>query len=310
MGDSIMIGTKEISLSKALKYYDDPLKCQRKLELTEKEYKSLLNKMIKRVQGQGHDQGQGVVKSRSKAPAVTLPVTLPVNERRTAPVNREPVRFQPPIVQDDIMLPMPQPAREATSNVNPVDGRTPIQAPLWFDMLGGVGGETKPSVEHGGKINNESIGHRQLTSQILPQQSPFPRFQPELQQSNPHQAHQAQQMHMNAHQAQQMQMNPQQTQPMQQFQSMQMNTQQMHQAQPMQVNPRPVHPQFQQPVQAPQPQFNPQQFRQQTIQSRSSPNDVHAASSRIFDIGRTDFPAIISRVPHNTRIKTPKNDFN
>ena len=297
MGDTtIMIGTKEISLSKALKYYDDPIKCQRKLDLTEKEYKSLLNRMIKRVQGQ---ESQVKLKVNEKVkPAATSNVKLKVNanvkvneklkvnetlKARSSALHvnypgangnatpREPVRFQPPIIQNDIMLPMPQPSYEASSNVNPVDGRTPIQAPLWFDMLAG---ETKPSVEHS-KINNESIGHRQLSSQILPPPQLNLNFQPSSQSQFPY--------------------------PAQPSQS------QFHH--PVQFNApgqTSMETDFHQPVQGAQPQFNPQQFRQQTTQSRSSNN---LATSRVFDIGRTDFPAVMSRVPNNTRIKTPKNDF-
>jgi hypothetical protein len=318
MGDTtIMIGTKEISLSKALKYYDDPMKCQRKLDLTEKEYKSLLNKMIKRVQGQ---ESKSIPKETSKPKAPSKPSnsrssTLHGNSNPGSNVNvnaidpsREPVRFQAPIIQNDIMLPMPQPSYEASSNVNPVDGRTPIQAPLWFDMLAG---ETKPSVEHS-KINAESIGHRQLSSQILPPQlkSESPRFQSSSQSSqfqHPAQAQSSSQSYLNSqfqHPAQaqsssQSYLNSQFQHPAQAQSSSQsyLNSQFQHPAQAQSS----METDFNQPVQGAQPQFNPQQFRQQTTQSRSSHN---LATSRVFDIGRTDFPAVISRVPHNTRIKT------
>ena len=345
MGDTtIMIGTKEISLSKALKYYDDPIKCQRKLDLTEKEYKSLLNKMIKRVQGVqgGPDLKLKGIKEIKEIP--TTPFTPPTptlklklksksksksnlkSKSRTLHVDvnnnhgynvietpREPVRFQPPIIQNDIMLPMPQPSYEAASNVNPVDGRTPIQAPLWFDMLAG---DTKPSVENS-KINNESIGHRQLSSQILPPPLKLesPRFQQSSQQfphpsqslNHPSQSLNHQHQSLNPHQQLQFP-NPQPQYPNQHQYS-------NHQPQHQYPNHQPQHQfphqqsmetDFQQPVQPTQPQFNPRQFRQQTAQSRSSNN---LATSRVFDIGRTDFPAVISRVPHNTRIKTQKNDF-
>jgi hypothetical protein len=284
-----MIGTKEISLSKALKYYDDPMKCQRKLDLTEKEYKSLLNKMIKRVQGNEKPKEKAHLKPTALKPSTSSTArssTLPVHNPGSNATPREPVRFQPPIIQNDIMLPMPQPSYEASSNVNPVDGRTPIQAPLWFDMLAG---DTKPSVEHS-KINAESIGHRQLSSQILPPQLNLklkpesPRFQPSQSQAqHPVQPSQSQ----SQYQSQAHFQHPAQSSLNSQFQSS-------------------METDFNQPVQGAQPQFNPQQFRQQTAQSRSSNN---LSTSRVFDIGRTDFPAVISRVPHNTRIKTPKNDF-
>jgi hypothetical protein len=317
MGDTtIMIGTKEISLSKALKYYDDPMKCQRKLDLTEKEYKSLLNKMIKRVQGQ---ESTSIPKETSKPKAPSKPSnsrssTLHGNSNPGSNGNvnaidppREPVRFQAPIIQNDIMLPMPQPSYEASSNVNPVDGRTPIQAPLWFDMLAG---ETKPSVEHS-KINAESIGHRQLSSQILPPQlkSESPRFQSSSQSSQFQ--HPAQASFQSSSQSSQFQHPAQAQSPFQSSSSSQsyLNSQFQHpaQAHQYQYQHQPsMETDFNQPVQGAQPQFNPQQFRQQTTQSRSSHN---LATSRVFDIGRTDFPAVISRVPHNTRIKTQKNDF-
>ena len=341
MGDTtIMIGTKEISLSKALKYYDDPMKCQRKLDLTEKEYKSLLNKMIKRVQGQESKpmpmpmpQPKETLKPKAHARSSTLHGNRNPgsNVKANANVNaietpREPVRFQAPIIQNDIMLPMPQPSYEASSNVNPVDGRTPIQAPLWFDMLAG---ETKPSVEHS-KINAESIGHRQLSSQILPPQlkSESPRFQSSSQSSqfqhqaqdqSPFQPSSSSQSYLNSQfqhpaqaQSQSLQhpspslQHPAQAQsPFQPSSQSYLNSQFQNQHQQHQYQPS-METDFNQPVQGAQPQFNPQPFRQQTTQSRSSNN---LATSRVFDIGRTDFPAVISRVPHNTRIKTQKNDF-
>jgi hypothetical protein len=47
MSDSVItIGGKNILLSRALKYFDDQDRCQRKLSLTPKEYNLLLDKII------------------------------------------------------------------------------------------------------------------------------------------------------------------------------------------------------------------------------------------------------------------------
>ena len=46
----VRLGTKEILLSRALKYLDNPVKCQSKLDLTKKEYKLLAN-YIKKMAG-------------------------------------------------------------------------------------------------------------------------------------------------------------------------------------------------------------------------------------------------------------------
>ena len=256
--DSIMIGTKEILISKALKYYDDPAKCQSKLNLSEKEYKKLLSKLIKRVQGQ----------QSTPSPVQVKVNQVKVNQVKAAPEPAKPFRFQPPIAQTTEMLPMPQPSYQAASVVNPVVNSEPIKAPMWFDMMAGSG----LSVEHG-KFNNEIIGQRQLqrpfhaqqqnTGQFLHPQSQYPQYQTQQSQSQL-----------------QSQLQPQ-------FQSQ-------------------FQPQSQSQLPPTQPQFLPPQYQpQQTTAARLSNN---MSSSRVFEVGRTDFPEIISRVPHSSRLE-PKNMF-
>jgi hypothetical protein len=228
---SIMIGTKEILLSKALKYYDDPVKCQSKLNLSEREYRKLLSKLIKRVQG----------------PTVpSAPAPVPAHQKRQEPA--KPFRFQPPIPQSSEMLPMPQPSYQAASIVNPVvAGHEPIKAPMWFDMMAGAGAQ----VDHV-KLNNEYVGQRQL-QHCNPQAGST--FRPQVEPTYQYQAP-------------------------------------SHPAQP-------PHPSVVPP--APHPMF--QQFQPQTSVSRISNN---VASSRVFDVGRTDFPEIVSRAPHCSRLEPKK----
>jgi hypothetical protein len=50
----VRINTKEVSLTRALKYLDKPEKCQRKLDLTLKEYKKLVHIIKHMAAGAGH----------------------------------------------------------------------------------------------------------------------------------------------------------------------------------------------------------------------------------------------------------------
>jgi len=75
---------------------------------------------------------------------------------------------------------------------------------------------------------------------------------------------------------------------------------------PLQSQLPPTQPQSQPQLPPTQPQFLPPQYQpQQTTAARLSNN---MSSSRVFEVGRTDFPEIISRVPHSSRLE-PKNMF-
>lgn len=156
MSDSVItIGGKNILLSRALKYFDDQDRCQRKLSLTPKEYNLLLDKIIESHDKQLTAQNPHFQAKEKESKPKKIKPPQPIQQKTQKPQVQVQVQVQqqmPQSMKQQYQPPTPQTVPEYFQQTAfTTQPTTSIQKPQWYDML--AGSKTAGDVQ---QLNNNS----------------------------------------------------------------------------------------------------------------------------------------------------------